>query len=139
MTVDSTGMDDAVVEELFAAGIELSMTVTVTAGMLLVVLLESSSVAKGGCLPWPSNVKVVEVVSMMAGESADVGEDAASGGGGVADAVDDSTVATAATAGGCGDCDEDSVLELECCCCGSDLVSDILRAALCLKRCVVLV
>lgn len=129
-------MDDAVVEELFAAGIELSITVTVTAGMLLVVLLESSSVAKGGCLPWPSNVKVVEVVSMMAGESADVGEDAASGGGG---AVDDSTVVTAATAGGCGDCDEDSVLELECCCCGSDLVSDILRAALCLKRCVVLV
>lgn len=128
-------MDDAVVEELFAAGIELSITVTVTAGMLLVVLLESSSVAKGGCLPWPSNVKVVEVVSMMAGESADVGEDAASGGG----AVDDSTVVTAATAGGCGDCDEDSVLELECCCCGSDLVSDILRAALCLKRCVVLV
>lgn len=138
-------MDDAVVEELFATGIELSMTVTVTAGMLLVVLLESSSVAKGGCLAaWPSNVKVVEVVSMMAGESADVGEDAASGGGGAAaaaaDAVDDSTVATAATAaGGCGDCDEDSVLELECCCCGSDLVSDILRAALCLKRCVVLV
>lgn len=130
-------MDDAVVEELFAAGIELSITVTVTAGMLLVVLLESSSVAKGGCLPWPSNVKVVEVVSMMAGESVDVGEDAASGGGG---AVDDSTVATAAAAaGGCGDCDEDSVLELECCCCGSDLVSDILRAALCLKRCVVLV
>lgn len=133
-------MDDAVVEELFATGIELSITVTVTAGMLLVVLLESSSVAKGGCLAaWPSNVKVVEVVSMMAGESADVGEDAASGGGG-ADAFDDSTVATAATAaGGCGDCDEDSVLELECCCCGSDLVSDILRAALCLKRCVVLV
>lgn len=35
--------------------------------------------------------------------------------------------AAAATAGG--DCDEDSVLELECCC-GSGLVSDILRALL---------
>lgn len=56
---------------------------------------------------------------MMAGESVDVGEDAFGGGG----AVGDST-ATAA-----GDCDGDSVLELECCCCGSDLVSDILRAA----------
>lgn len=35
----------------------------------------------------------------------------------------------AAAAGGGGDCDEDSVLELECCC-GSGLVSDILRALL---------
>lgn len=40
-------MDDAVVEELFAVRSEPSM-VTVTAGMLLVVLLESSSVANGG-------------------------------------------------------------------------------------------
>lgn len=34
--------------ELFVVGIGYSMTVTVTAGMLLVVLLESSSVASGG-------------------------------------------------------------------------------------------
>lgn len=115
-------MDDAVVdEELFAVGIELSMTVTVTAGMLLFVLLESSSVANGG-LPWSPSVKVVEVVSMMAGESAEVGEDTAAGG--------DSTTAVAAAATSvCGVCDDDSVLELECCCCGSDLVSDILRVA----------
>lgn len=38
----------AVVELLDVAGIGYSMTVTVTAGMLLVVLLESSSVASGG-------------------------------------------------------------------------------------------
>lgn len=48
VTVDSTGMDEAIVEEPFRAETELSITVTVTAGMLLVVLLESSSVANGG-------------------------------------------------------------------------------------------
>lgn len=113
-------MDDAVVdEELFAVGIELSMTVTVTAGMLLFVLLESSSVANGG-LPWSPSVKVV--VSMMAGESAEVGEDTAAGG-------DSTTAVVAAATSVCGVCDDDSVLELECCCCGSDLVSDILRVA----------
>lgn len=37
--------------------------------------------------------------------------------------------AAAAAAVFAGDCDEDSVLELECCC-GSGLVSDILRALL---------
>lgn len=54
VTVDCTfGIDPAVsvaavVELLDVAGIGYSMTVTVTAGMLLVVLLESSSVASGG-------------------------------------------------------------------------------------------
>lgn len=36
---------------------------------------------------------------------------------------------SASTGAAAGDCDEDSVLELECCC-GSGLVSDILRALL---------
>lgn len=50
--------------------------------------------------------------------------------------VDDGSSVSASTDGAAdaaavlaGDCDEDSVLELECCC-GSGLVSDILRALL---------
>lgn len=54
---------------------------------------------------------------MIAGESVDDGEEAASG---------DSTALGAE-----GDCDDISVLELECCFGGSGTVSDILRAAVC--------
>lgn len=51
VTVHCTGIDAVpavAATELFVAGIGYSMTVTVTAGMLLLVLLESSSVASGG-------------------------------------------------------------------------------------------
>lgn len=50
VTVHCTGIDavPVAVVELLVVGIGYSMTVTVTDGMLLVVLLESSSVASGG-------------------------------------------------------------------------------------------
>lgn len=50
VTVRCTGIGTVpvAVVELLVAGIGYSMTVTVTAGMLLVVLLESSSAASGG-------------------------------------------------------------------------------------------
>lgn len=82
-------------QELLVAETGFSIAVTVTAGMLLFVLLVSSSVASG-CLPQSSLVNVMEVVSMIAGESI-ASED-----------VDPLTIA--------GDCVEDSVLDVECCC-----------------------
>lgn len=81
--------------------------------------------ASGG-LPWPSNVKVVEVVSMIAGES--TGEDAAAVAVVAANDAGSGVLASTGGAAVAADCDEDSVLELECCCC-SGLVSDILRVA----------
>lgn len=50
MTAHCIGIEavPVVLVKLLVVGIGYSMTVTVTAGMLLVVLLESSSVASGG-------------------------------------------------------------------------------------------
>lgn len=69
---------------------------------------------------------MVEVVSMIAGESV---EDAATVV--VVEVGTDCSVSasTADATSAVGDCDEDSVLELVCFC-GSGLVSDILRALL---------
>lgn len=76
-------------------------------------MIAGESVEDAGGVAADEAVVVVVVVVVDAGSSA-----SASTGGAVATAADLA-----------GDCDEDSVLELECCC-GSGLVSDILRALL---------